>query len=417
MYQQILYDLMIRAYRVGIALASPFNKKASKWISGRKNWENNLQAHVDSDNRGLVWIHAASLGEFEQGRPVIETLRSEFPDKQILLTFFSPSGYEIRKNYDHVDMVSYIPLDLRKNAREFIKISKPELAIFIKYEFWFNHLFELKSHDIPVLLVSGRLHSKQGFFKPWGGYFRKGLSTFEHFFLQNQESAELLTQLGFSNFTVNGDTRFDRVVAVKNEDKRLPDIEEFCGNSPTVVVGSSWPYDEILMQEYISGDRPQEFKVIFAPHEIDLKRIEEFRRDCPLPSIRYSQFSERKGDERVLFIDSIGMLSHLYRYATVAIIGGGFGAGIHNTLEAAVWSCPLVFGPRYKMFSEAVALVDNGAAFPVESQNELDTILDKLLFGERNVRELAGQMAWRFCEAGQGASRQVISHVKTLLTD
>ncbi|NND93375.1 MAG: 3-deoxy-D-manno-octulosonic acid transferase [Flavobacteriales bacterium] len=411
MFQQLIYDLMIRAYRLAIAIVSPFNGKAGKWISGRRGWREKLRNNLNTEGQKVFWVHAASLGEFEQGRPVIDMMRSEFPQCKIVLTFFSPSGYEIRKGYDKVDLVTYLPLDTRSNARDFLTIVNPSVAIFIKYEFWFNHLAELKARSIPVLLVAGRLHEKQGFFKPWGGFFRKGLSAFEHFFLQDKTSAYLLDELGFKNYTVNGDTRFDRVLAIQEEDRKFPEIEKFSGGHPTIVVGSSWPYDEILIQKYIAGKRPGSFKVIFAPHEIDKKRINEFINRSPLPAIRYSDISNSTGSESVLFIDSIGMLSHLYRYSTVAMIGGGFGAGIHNTLEAAVWSKPLVFGPRYKMFREAVDLVENGSAFPVESQMELDEILDKLLFGDSTIRELAGQMAWRYCESGQGASKQVVQYV------
>ncbi len=417
MIQHWFYGLMILSYRVGIGIASIVNRKAKLWISGRRNWIERLETDMGFGSGRVIWVHAASLGEFEQGRPVIDLIRGQYPQKRILLTFFSPSGYEVRKNYPGVDMVHYLPLDTGKNAKRFLDIINPELAIFIKYEFWFNHLFELNERGVPTLLVSGRLHSKQGFFRSWGGFFKKGLKTFNHFFLQDQASAKLLSDIGFSNHSVNGDTRYDRVKVMQSEDKRFPEIEEFCGNDEVIVLGSSWLYDELLMQKYISGDRPGSFKLILAPHDIDEKRMSEFQRGCEFPSIRLSKWSEKTGNEKVLLIDSVGKLSYIYRYASVAMIGGGFGAGIHNTLEAAVWSCPIVFGPRYEMFNEAVYLLENGAAFSVESQMELDIILDRMLFGDDIIRSQAGKMAGRICESGQGASEVVVNYVKGLLSD
>ncbi|NNC84225.1 MAG: 3-deoxy-D-manno-octulosonic acid transferase [Flavobacteriales bacterium] len=415
MVQQALYDLMMRMYVLGIRLAYPFKEKARLWLQGRKNWAERLQQVMQDRGGPVIWIHAASLGEFEQGRPIIEALRKEFPHAQLVLSFFSPSGYTIRKDYDKVDLVTYLPLDTKQNAKRFIEILDPTIALFIKYEFWFNHLNELKRNQIPTILVSGRLHAKQGFFKPWGGFFKKGLEAFSHFFLQNEESARLLEEIGFTNYTVNGDTRFDRVMEMKNEERSLEKIERFCRDLPVIVVGSSWPYDEILMMEYINSHPERDFKVIFAPHEIDQKRISEFINKCRSPAIRYSEMEESSGNEKVLFVDSIGMLSYLYKYATVALIGGGFGAGIHNTLEAAVWSRPILFGPRYQMFKEAVDLVENGAAFSVETQKELNAMLNKLLFEDEELKESAGQQAWRYCAANQGASQEVISYVRETL--
>lgn len=414
MIQQGLYDILIRAYRLGIGIASLFNPKAKKWIAGRRTWKIELSNSLAEKTGPRVWFHAASLGEFEQGRPIIELLRKQHPELCIVLSFFSPSGYEVRKEYQDADFVTYLPLDTRKNAKDFLQLVRPDIAVFIKYEFWFNLLGQLRKDSIPAILVSGRMHTGQGFFKPWGDFFKKGLTSFDHFFLQDEESAELLSQIGFNSFTVNGDTRFDRVYDIKSEEKSLPEVKEFCGEDPVIVVGSSWPFEEILLQEFIGRNTNRAFKLILAPHEIDHSRIDSFIRSCPLESVTYSQIGNRTGMERVLVIDNIGMLSHLYQFASIALIGGGFGNGIHNVLEAAVWGCPVVFGPRYKAFHEAVGLVEAGGGFPVEGQADLDEVLVKFLNDSR-ARAASGSGAARFCAERKGASDVVLSYIRKTL--
>jgi 3-deoxy-D-manno-octulosonic-acid transferase len=407
---QFLYDFLVKTYGFLIGIYSLFNRKAALWVSGRKDWERTMSLTLDGLIAERIWIHAASLGEFEQGRPLIEALRTKYPEKGLVLTFFSPSGFEIRKDYKGVDAVLYLPLDTRHNAKVFLDLLKPELAVFIKYEFWFNHLAELKKRDIKTILVSGRLHAKQGFFKPWGKFFRKGLETFGHFFLQNKGSAELLEDIGFKNYTVNGDTRFDRVMSVREENKDLPEIESFTKESKVIMLGSSWPYEEILLNQFMIDYGKEDFKVVIAPHELDERRMREFIEKCPLNCLLLSQWNLRNGDERVLIIDRIGMLSQAYRYGDIALVGGGFGAGIHNVLEPAVWGIPVVFGPRYEMFSEAVELVERDAAFSAEDQKEFNELLLELLNSE-DKRTMAGQKALEYCRANQGATKAVMDYI------
>lgn len=412
-FAELLYSIIIRIYGLAIRLAALFQTKAGLWVAGRKAWRTRLEsAFNEVGDRKRIWVHAASLGEFEQGRPVIEAIRAKYPDHFIILTFFSPSGFEIRKNYGQVDHVAYLPLDTRKNAQDFVRTVNPELAIFIKYEFWFRFLDALSQQDIHTILVSGRMHMKQGFFRPWGRYFRAGLDAFDHFFVQDERSAELLKGIGVERLTMNGDTRFDRVMAIREEDPSIESIESWIGEKPCLVVGSSWPYDEILLEQYIRDRVETEFKVILAPHEIDPKRIKEFQAQCVKPSGIWSEGSWEKED--VLIIDTIGMLSTLYRYADVAIIGGGHGSGIHNTLEAAVWGCPLVFGPRYTPFVEAVELVERGAAVSVEVQEEFDSALDAWLFDSEKAKS-AGALGADYCKAQVGATAAVMDYLRRVL--
>lgn len=410
--QQWMYDGMIRLYRVGIGIAALFSSKARSWVSGRKIWEQELGQVMQGVGRPVVWVHAASVGEFEQGRPLMEGLREQCPEVFILLTFFSPSGYELRKEYAVADHVMYLPLDTRKNAGRFISLARPAVALFIKYEFWFNHLAALKAVGSKVFLVSGRFHAGQGFFKSWGAWFRKGLSSFDHFYLQDQGSAQLLDGIGEKRYTVNGDTRFDRVVAIKESSAELPDIADFVKGRPCVVLGSSWPQEELRMLEMIKAHGDKGFCTIIAPHEIDQGRIADFIRDCPSKVARYSQWQSGTAD--VLIIDSIGILSRVYRYGSMAFVGGAYGAGLHNVLEPAVWSIPVFFGPRYESFPEALGLVDAGGALSVDSLSELEKTLLELL--ENTEKRLSmGADAGRFCMSHKGASQVILSAVVPLL--
>lgn len=412
-FAELLYSIIIHGYGLAIRIATPFRVKARQWVDGRKAWRKQLHSALnEAQGKRRIWVHAASLGEFEQGRPVIEAIRDSYPDDYILLTFFSPSGYEIRKDYGQVDHVSYLPLDTIGNAKDFIQIVDPQLAIFIKYEFWFRFLDALGQADVHTILVSGRMHMKQGFFRPWGRYFRAGLDTFHHFFVQDERSAELLKGIGVDRVTMNGDTRFDRVAAIKEENSRIEAIESWLGDAPCLVVGSSWPYDEILLEQYIRNRVDEEFKVLLAPHEIEQDRMEEFRNQCLKPTGIWSEGSWENDD--VLIIDTIGMLSVLYRYADVAIIGGGHGSGIHNTLEAAVWGCPLVFGPRYTPFIEAVELVERGAAVSVEIQEEFDSALDVWLFDSEKAKS-AGALGAEYCRTQVGATVAVMDYLDQVL--
>lgn len=367
----LFYNISIFLLYIGIRIGSLFDKKAKQWVSGRVGWEQKLKDALDP-NRDVVWVHAASLGEFEQGRPIIEQIKAEYPDYQILLTFFSPSGYTMRKDYDKADCVCYLPLDTRANARRFVSLAKPRVAIFVKYEFWLNLLMEAHSQGCRLFVVSAIFRSDSVFFRFYGGIFRKLLRCFERLFVQNQESLDLLqTILPAERVIIAGDTRFDRVADIARKAQRVDLVEKFVGQSSVFIAGSTWPGDETLLERLIEENSGVKF--IVAPHEIDSKRIEAMRSRLTVKSARYTQCDagDDLSDVEVLFIDTIGILSSVYRYGHWAYIGGGFGVGIHNTLEAATFGLPLVFGPNYMKFKEARDMIALGAACSVSDYDQL----------------------------------------------
>lgn len=362
-----LYNLGIQLYRFIILFASLKNKKAAAWIAGRKSILHRIASQVDKDKRH-AWFHFASLGEFEQGRPLLEEIKSNYPDLSIVITFFSPSGYEIQKNYENADYVFYLPLDTPGNAREFIQLVKPSIAVFTKYEYWYHYFKELHENRIPLFIVSGIFSEDQPFFKWYGGLHRKMLHMVTYFFVQNEHSKMLLNRLGFTNLSITGDTRFDRVLKNISNVTRIPAIENFCMGSKVFIAGSSWPADEALISS-LPG-KFANWKFIIAPHEIDtghIKAIEKLFED----SIRFSDLKENNMVKQVLIIDNIGMLSSLYQYGDIAYIGGGFGVGIHNTQEAAAFGMPIIFGPHFNKFQEAIDLVNAGSSFSITTLEEL----------------------------------------------
>jgi 3-deoxy-D-manno-octulosonic-acid transferase len=378
-----VYNITIYLYMLGIRVATLFSGKAKLWVNGRKElfprMEAALSGSVGREGWKVVWFHCASLGEFEQGRPVIEAFRMSFPGYKVLLTFFSPSGYEIRKNYQEADYVFYLPLDTPGNAERFVSLVQPDLVFFIKYEFWFNHLKVLREKRVPVYFISAIFRPGQHFFQWYGGWFRKQLAGITWFFLQDAESAALLTGAGIQQCSVAGDTRFDRVDAIVNHLQEFPLVERFKGNTRIVIGGSTWPTDEQFLLSRMK-EKGANTKFIIAPHETNKERIDALMDRIPLPAIRYSELNGENAVEiDVLVIDCIGILAHLYQYATIAFIGGGFGAGIHNTLEAATFGVPVIFGPNYHSFREARELVSLGGAFSVENQEQCDRVFNQLL--------------------------------------
>lgn len=412
--QQWIYGLVISLYGIGISIASLFNAKARQWKIGRRGWQVGLKKVVSENHLPIIWIHAASLGEFEQGRPIIEMLREQSADVFILLTFFSPSGYEVRKEYDEADYVMYLPLDTSSNAKVFVNLVNPAVAVFIKYDFWFNHMKVLRSANVKVYLASGRFYAKQAFFQSWGSWFRKGLGAFDHFYLQDSESATLLESIGLRNYTVNGDTRFDRVIAIKEDAQELAEVEDFLDGSPCLVIGSSWPQEEAHILSFLNQYGASQFKTIIAPHEISEKRIAEFTRDCKLKVARLSTWKGESAE--VLFVDSIGRLAQIYRYASVAFIGGAYGRGLHNVLEPAVWSVPVLFGPRYQGFQEAVGLIAAGGARVVASQADFDSTLQEL-FSDEVKRTEIGKAAGDYCLSHKGATEVVVREISSHLDE
>lgn len=405
-----LYNIAIFFYSVFIRIFSVFNEKAKLFVAGRKNWKKTLREQTDQ-NAKYVWFHCASLGEFEQGRPVIEELKKQFPEYKIALTFFSPSGYEIRKNYDLADIVVYLPLDTKSNAAAFLNILQPEKAFFIKYEFWYHYITELKKRQIPHYAISAIFRENQQFFKntPWGLWYRKILFQFDHLFVQNETSAQLLKNIGLLNITVSGDTRFDRVAAIASAAKEISIVEKFKGNSLLVVAGSTWKPDEELLVEFINHN--SHVKFIIAPHEVSVTNMNRIQQLLKRPAILFSNTKNAEPDTfQVLIIDSIGLLSSLYRYGNIAYIGGGFGVGIHNILEAATFGMPIVFGPNYKKFKEAVELISEGGAFAITKFDELEHTFNQLI-SDKKVLNNTSDISKNYVAKNVGSTEVIIKKV------
>ena len=405
---RILYNIGIVLFTWLIRLASPFNEKARLWINGRKNWFEELSKKISSSER-YVWIHCASLGEFEQGRPVIEAVKKEKPHVKIILTFFSPSGYEVRKNYSQADIVCYLPADTPGNADKFINLIDPAVVIFVKYEFWNNYISILGRKKIPLYLISGIFSREQHFFRWYGGFFRKILSNFSWFFVQDNNSLELLGGAGFNNVTTAGDTRFDRVLEISGNAKAISQIERFRGDEKLFLAGSTWRRDEEIITEYINRD-PLKMKWVFAPHEISKANIDNLTRLLKTRYIRFSEFTENDSDARVLIMDNIGMLSSAYRYAFIAAVGGGFGKGIHNILEPACWGVPVLFGPEHRKFREACELIELGGAFPFNDFRSFEQIMENLLRDEQFCSRSA-EISKKYVAGNAGATRKIMQGI------
>ncbi|MBV5312080.1 MAG: 3-deoxy-D-manno-octulosonic acid transferase [Prolixibacteraceae bacterium] len=406
----VLYNLSIFLYSILIRLTAPFNLKASQIYKGRKQTFARIKDKIKHD-RPIVWVHCASLGEFEQGRPVIEAIRKQHQEYQIFLTFFSPSGYEIRKNYDLADYIFYLPADTKKNAKKLIDLVRPEIVFFVKYEYWFHYISELKKRNIPLYLFSAIFRENQLFFRNslWGKWYRNMLAGFEHFFVQDDKSVELLRQIGITKVTKAGDTRFDRVAEIARNGKTITLVEKFKGNSTLVVAGSTWKPDEELLVQYIHSH--PETKFIIAPHETKRSNVERLISMLKSPVICYTEATEESVmNKQVLVVDTIGILSSIYKYADLAYIGGGFGVGIHNTLEAAIFRMPIVFGPNYLKFNEATSMVKLGIAFPVSDYSELQNILNNLLTDAKK-REFISNECTVFTNQNIGATLKILNKV------
>lgn len=375
---RFLYNISILLYAFAIKLASFSNQKAKSWIEGRLGvFEALLDFRNNCPQDAVLWFHCASLGEFEQGRALTEKIKEEKPQYKIVLSFFSPSGYEVRKNYEFADFVCYLPIDSPKNAKKFVNILKPEKVFFIKYEYWYNYIDELWKQKIPLFIVSAIFRQKQIFFKPYGLWFRKQLEKIQCFFTQNQESIDLLESVGIKTAILSGDTRFDRVVEVAKNPLRFPELESL-DRKKTFIIGSSWEADEVMIANAL--DSLTNLTLIIAPHEVNKTRILELKKIFHAKkTILLSQLSNTNAKTyELIIVDSIGKLSSIYQYGFAAYIGGGFGKGIHNILEAACWGMPIVFGPNYQKFYEAKNLVQKGSAFSVKNADEFSDVLESL---------------------------------------
>lgn len=406
----LAYNIGIRVYYLIVLLVSPFNSKAKLWINGRKNALKKLKENIDP-TANYAWFHSSSLGEFEQGRPIIEALKKQYPDLKVVLTFFSPSGYEIRKNYTGADYICYLPLDTKRNARKFVKTINPKWVFFIKYEYWYHFLKQVKLNGSKLFLVSGIFRKEQLFFKSYGIWYRKMLRFFNHLFVQNTESATLLETIGIKNYTVAGDSRFDRVVEIAEQSKNIEIAQKFAEGAKVIVCGSTWEPDEKILLEYLtstSGD----VKLIIAPHEIHKSHIQQITGSIQLPFVLFSQANDADlKAARVLIIDNIGMLSSIYKYGQIAYIGGGFGVGIHNTLEAAVYGMPVIFGPNYKKFQEAIGLIDARGGFSINGFDDFKSLADNL-FADSLILKTGGDAAGNYVKKMKGATTILLNYLK-----
>jgi 3-deoxy-D-manno-octulosonic-acid transferase len=403
------YTIFLQLYVAGVKILSFWNSKAGLWIAGRKKFPE-LTFHRNG-NTQTVWMHCASLGEFEQGRPVIEQLKRQYPDLKVVLTFFSPSGYEVQKNYAGADAVFYLPIDNKANANKMIAVIQPSLILWVKYEYWFFYLQAFKQHNIPVLLVSGIFRNSQPFFKWYGGMWKKILPSFTHYFLQDEASEKLLAGIGINkNVTVSGDTRFDRVIEIATQFTDIPLIQNFCGDSKVIVAGSTWDEDEAELIHYVKAN-PQ-IKFILAPHEIDADNLRDVQKQFS-GSVFYSQLKDDANvTTNVLMIDNVGMLSRLYYYADITYVGGGFGGdGVHNVLEAAVFGKPVIYGPEFEKFIEAVELTNCGGGISISSALELEAELNKLWEDEK-LLQTTGDAAKRYVYANAGASKKIADFIQ-----
>lgn len=412
----LLYNLLVHLAASFLRILAFFSPKMKLFVEGRKIVFTDLKQKISSGDK-TIWFHAASLGEFEQGLPVMEAIKKKFPSHKLVVTFFSPSGYEVRKNHPIAEVIVYLPLDTAQNAKQFVSIVHPEMVFFIKYEYWPNYLNELKKMAIPTYLISGILRKNQVFFKWYGGFYRNCLKTFTFFFVQNDSSKKLLQSIGYQNVKVSGDTRFDRVVSILERDNRLDFIEEFKNNKTTIVVGSSWPKDEELVVKFIN-QTDKNIKFIIAPHNIKAAQIQELQKSIIKKSILYSDLATQTKltsslrEYDVFIIDTIGILTKIYAYADIAYVGGGFGnPGVHNILEPATFGIPIVIGPNYSHFAEATALVAMDGCLSISSENELENAFD-LLLQNKDERHEKGHICSTFVEMNKGATALILKHIE-----
>jgi 3-deoxy-D-manno-octulosonic-acid transferase len=410
---KFLYQIVVLLASLLLPIFAFFSKKLKLFVDGRKETFSKLE-HLSSSDK-TIWIHAASLGEFEQARPIIEELKRDYNQYKIVVTFFSPSGYEIRKNYNLADVICYLPLDSKKNARKFVEKVNPTLAVFVKYEFWPNILDELKRKKINTILVSGILREKQIFFKFYGGFMRKALTAFHHFFVQDENSKQLLESINFKNTTVSGDTRFDRVSKILEQDNQLDFIHEFKHNQYTLVAGSTWKQDEEILVNYINTSTSTNEKFIIAPHNINSEAILELQNSINKKVVLFSAKADKNlAEYQVLIIDTIGILTKIYSVADVAYVGGGLKTGLHNILEPATFGIPIVIGTEFEKFKEAKDLVALRGCFSIENQQQFSGILDKLK-GDNDFRKSAGKINHNYIQQNVGATDLVMNYVNNKL--
>ncbi len=408
-----LYNFIVHITGFLLQIVALFSPKIKLFLDGRKLVLEKLSGKFKADDKS-IWFHAASLGEYEQGLPVIEKIKTKYPNHKIVITFFSPSGFEVRKNNTVADVTVYLPLDTMSNATKFIEMVNPEMVFFIKYEYWPNYLNELKKRNIKTYLISGVFREKQVFFKWFGGFYRNALKTFDYFFVQNESSKKLLQCIGFDNIKISGDTRFDRVVSILERDNSLDFIEQFKDNKTTLVIGSSWPKDEEILIKYINNSA-ENIKFIIAPHNILQSTIVTLQSSIKKTTVLFSEVESLQAtilqNATVFIIDTIGILTKIYSYADIAYVGGGFGnPGVHNILEPATFGIPIVIGPNFSHFAEATALVHQEGCVSISNQKELNEAFDNLISNE-DIRHEKGHICWTFVQMNKGASDIILNHI------
>ena len=405
-----LYNLILVFASQVVQLLALFNPKMKLFVDGRKAVFTKIREKIKSEDK-TIWFHAASLGEYEQGLPVIEEIKIKYPTHKIVVTFFSPSGYEVRKNNTVADLTIYLPLDTKSNAKLFLELVHPDLVFFIKYEFWPNYLNELKKRSIKTYLISGIFRENQAFFKGYGGFYRAALKAFDFFFVQNESSKNLLQSIGFTNVKISGDTRFDRVVSILERDNSLDFIEQFKDQKTTIVIGSSWPKDEAILVDYINS-APDDLKFIIAPHNIHHSEIGSLQSAIKKETLLFSEKeNQNPANFQVFIIDTIGILTKIYSYADIAYVGGGFGnPGVHNILEPATFGVPIIIGPNYSHFAEATALVHQGGCVSISNQKELNEALDNLISNE-DIRHEKGHICETFVQMNKGATVTILINI------
>jgi 3-deoxy-D-manno-octulosonic-acid transferase len=410
-----VYNILLACYRFGISIGSIFLWKAALWTAGRKDLEEEIKDFEKMSGGPTIWMHCASLGEFEQGRPILEALRAKYPEARILLTFFSPSGYEVRKSYAKASKVLYLPLDHPEQSIEFVKRIQPELAVFIRYEFWYHYLHSLYQLKIPTILVSARFTSGSIFFKPWGKLHQEMLRFFDRIFVQDKESKDLLASIGIEHVSIAGDSRFDRVLAIARIAPELSIVNEFKQSRKLLVAGSTWEADEVLLNKSMEFIDQQGIALVIAPHDIHSFRLSFIEKKFADYGVcRYSTWNERPKDikYRVLLVDNIGKLSAIYRYANLSYIGGGFNKSVHNVLEAAVYGMPVFFGPKYKHIAEAVDLKEADGAFPVKDKESLERAIRQALSEE--AYEHISKANAEYVRSGAGATSHVMEYLEMI---
>ena len=412
---KFLYNLSVNAYGIAIRLISPFNQKAAAWVAGRKNWKSKLTKAVRTLNpvKPVVWFHTSSLGEFEQGRPVMEALKRD-NEINLVLTFFSPSGYEVMKKWLTADLIFYLPLDSKKNAADFIDLIKPNVAVFVKYEFWYHYLKQLNNQKITTYVISARFYDDQVFFKRWAKWYRKVLFLIDKIYVQDKTSENLLEGIGYKAVELSGDTRYDRVNELSQHSDQFLEIEDFVNNEKLFIAGSSWPLDEEIIAGYIN-ENPDKYKYLIAPHDIGENHLKKIEKQLKVPFQRYSSYRKEEAS-RVLILDTIGMLSRVYKYATVAYVGGAFKEGLHNILEPAAYGVPVITGPDHDGFPEGPTMEKAGGLVRIKNDIEFESLMNQWA-DDKEVRKKAAFAASLFIQEQTGATLKITKDIESVLSN